>query len=78
MLLKKWENRKVHLSNEGNNIQSSFSYFAEWTLYEQVAFAAMDCQQHDVAKVGPLSLSVVVNLSNCILLSTFLMFLLLI
>ncbi|KAJ8509948.1 hypothetical protein OPV22_000382 [Ensete ventricosum] len=22
----------------------------EWTLYEQVAFAAMDCQQHDVAK----------------------------
>ncbi|RZR84812.1 hypothetical protein BHM03_00011693 [Ensete ventricosum] len=31
--------------------RSSFSYYAEWTLYEQVAFAAMDCQQHDVAKV---------------------------
>lgn len=30
----------------------SIFYIAEWTLYEQVATAAMDCQCTDVAKVG--------------------------
>jgi hypothetical protein len=29
----------------------SVSFDAEWTLYEQVAVAAMDCQRLDVAKV---------------------------
>jgi hypothetical protein len=29
-----------------------FCFGAEWTLYEQVAVAAMDCQHLDVAKVG--------------------------
>jgi hypothetical protein len=29
----------------------SLSSGAEWTLYEQVAVAAMDCQRLDVAKV---------------------------
>jgi hypothetical protein len=28
------------------------SFGAEWTLYEQVAVAAMDCQRLDVAKVN--------------------------
>lgn len=31
---------------------SHVSLNAEWTLYEQVAIAAMDCQQLDVAKVN--------------------------
>ncbi|RRT68723.1 hypothetical protein B296_00025901 [Ensete ventricosum] len=40
---------------------------AEWTLYEQVAFAAMDCQQYDVAKVKiSLSLPQPIYLTDCI------------
>jgi hypothetical protein len=34
------------------NVWCLLSFFdAEWTLYEQVAVAAMDCQRLDVAKV---------------------------
>lgn len=37
-----------------------FAYFfvcVEWTLYEQVAVAAMDCQNIDVAKVNSTTLN---------------------
>ncbi|KAG6529799.1 hypothetical protein ZIOFF_012013 [Zingiber officinale] len=40
---------EAYLSNGRQEIYC-FSFDAEWTLYEQVAFAAFDCQQHNVAK----------------------------
>ncbi|KAG6509117.1 hypothetical protein ZIOFF_034511 [Zingiber officinale] len=38
----------------------------EWTLYEQVAFAAFDCQQHNVAKVFSLSLPLPLHMCDCV------------
>ena len=36
--------------HDWNNVTAMTSV-AEWTLYEQVAIAAMDCQRIDIAKV---------------------------
>jgi hypothetical protein len=44
----------------------SVSFGAEWTLYEQVAVAAMDCQRLDVAKVR-CSLQLILSAGNFIL-----------